>query len=333
MKSGAIVSVTCNVDCDGSCVEPGDARSMIGCAIPGLRSASSGLRLLGRRLRGDSRRVFVKDIHVPIEINTPPQSYPPVGYCIYCTTDKSRLEKEHIIPFGLAGNSLVLPKSSCRACAEITRDFETFCMRHMWWPFRTAIGAPTRKGKRPTTFTLRKIKVTDASDPTAIKFDQMDASELEAAEYPISYIALAFPPPGILVGRDPLADIQYKVWVTGTNPSRYAKNDKDGFLIAPVDPVKYCQLLAKIAHAYTSAKFNQIGFKPTLRETILGKEAGLTSILRWVGGSLENPPAPPDEKLHELSMEIDDDLGCIIVNLRLFCFLGSPQYQIVSGYI
>ena len=46
--------------------------------------------------------------------------YAPVGRCIYCGAFSNALTKEHIIPFGLAGNALVLPKASCQTCAAIT---------------------------------------------------------------------------------------------------------------------------------------------------------------------------------------------------------------------
>jgi hypothetical protein len=43
----------------------------------------------------------------PIEFVTPNKRYTPVGYCIYCLAS-SNLTKEHIIPHGLAGDSLIL---------------------------------------------------------------------------------------------------------------------------------------------------------------------------------------------------------------------------------
>src|SRR6266581_4326688 len=97
-------------------------------------------------------------VQAPIEFVTPNKRYAPVGYCIYCLTH-SNLTKEHIIPHGLAGNSLVLPESSCTKCAAKTRDWETACLRHLWWPFRTRIGATLQKTK-----TRKLYRQADASN-------------------------------------------------------------------------------------------------------------------------------------------------------------------------
>jgi hypothetical protein len=60
-------------------------------------------------------------IEAPIEIVTPPKRYAPIRHCIYCGAYSKHLSKEHIIPFGLTEDSLILPKASCLSCRDITR--------------------------------------------------------------------------------------------------------------------------------------------------------------------------------------------------------------------
>jgi hypothetical protein len=53
--------------------------------------------------------------------------YLPLGSCINCgETDPTQLTDEHIVPLALLpkGGDWFLPKSSCKACADITKRFE-----------------------------------------------------------------------------------------------------------------------------------------------------------------------------------------------------------------
>src|SRR5207248_3121126 len=98
----------------------------------------------------------------------------------------NKLSLEHIIPFGIAGNSLMLPKASCQSCAKITSQVEQACLRHLWWPLRTRMGAPTGQPKeRPTTFKLRRVlkngpEVLGPDGPVPL----VGVSDIAAEEYP-----------------------------------------------------------------------------------------------------------------------------------------------------
>ncbi|MCA1615176.1 MAG: HNH endonuclease [Acidobacteria bacterium] len=47
-----------------------------------------------------------------------------IGKCIYCGTIEGGLSEEHVTPFGLGGQ-LVLLHASCKRCAKITSSLET----------------------------------------------------------------------------------------------------------------------------------------------------------------------------------------------------------------
>jgi hypothetical protein len=140
---------------------------------------------------------------VPVQLASPSKRYPPVGHCIYCGAYGNKLQLEHILPFGIAGNSLLLPKATCAACASVTAKIENACLRHLWWPFRTRMGAPTGQPKeRPETFRLRRVARIGS------ELRLIGNSDVDANEYPLNYVALLLDQPGILAGRDPSDNLE-----------------------------------------------------------------------------------------------------------------------------
>lgn len=85
-------------------------------------------------------------------------SYAPIGRCIYCG-DTEDLRKEHILPFGLGG-STVLPESTCRECAKITGQVEQKVLRGPMWGLRIYRGlkSRTKHKKAPKRYYLKITK-------------------------------------------------------------------------------------------------------------------------------------------------------------------------------
>jgi hypothetical protein len=271
-------------------------------------------------------------IVAPLEILTPPKRYAPIGHCIYCVS-RSKPTDEHIIPYGLAADALVLQGASCRLCASATKRFETILMRHVWWPFRTAIGAPTRGKEKPEKFLLRRMRVTKRHESGMIDYEPLGESSLSPSEFPLFYMAFKFPPPAVLIGRNLDADVNYDIWVklNEDDMKKHAGGDQHGFRLAPGEPVAFSRLLAKIAHSYAVAELGEHAFQPRLKKIIRKEPRSLTKILNWVGGDLEIPYAQP--VLHSLQLERRQigPIHYVVVNIRLFCFMGSPQYRVVVG--
>src|SRR5215203_5373988 len=98
----------------------------------------------------------------PIEKWFDQHGYRNVGRCIYCTSHKGSLTKEHIIAKALNG-TITLAGSSCQQCQRITRALEDFCFNEMMRPFRLKVGfrtshpkhmpvaVPAREGEDPQT--------------------------------------------------------------------------------------------------------------------------------------------------------------------------------------
>lgn len=85
------------------------------------------------------------------------KQYKPVRTCIYCGSTEN-LTREHIIPYALGG-TLVLPKASCKDCADITKEIEGQVLRGFMLQARAAADFPTRHPEnRPRKFDIKIAK-------------------------------------------------------------------------------------------------------------------------------------------------------------------------------
>lgn len=267
----------------------------------------------------------------PIHIVTPPKRYQPVGYCIYCKTDTATLSDEHILPFGLAGDSLILPKASCLKCQKETGRVETICLRHLWWPFRTKIGAPSRN-KPPENFSLKRMRVDgyDRENDAITAYTKLSMDELKPEEFPLFYQTFEFPPPGIFANRSTSNDIEYRSWckIDDSEFRKFAGRDKEGFRLSPGEPEAFCRMIAKIAHAYAEAELGGSLFTQILTKYIRGAPLDR---LQWIG-CRENTPAPT-AALHEIriTQEVIQSTNYLVIDIRLFACIGTPVYRVVVG--
>jgi hypothetical protein len=87
-------------------------------------------------------------------------------------------------------------------------------------------------------------------------------------------------------------------------------------------------MIAKIAHSYAVAELGVDAFKSTLTPAIRNQPQRM---LEFVGGDWEVPPAK--SHLHDIHWRVQTvgRVNYVVVSLRLFAFMGSPQYHIVAG--
>jgi hypothetical protein len=256
--------------------------------------------------------------------------YPPVGRCIYCGDQSSKLGDEHIIAFALGGKD-ILPKASCPVCARtINKSFETYCSQRMFQSIRLQHNYPTRNPKdRPTHLPMIE---TFAADP---KFSPTQL--VPVADHPGLAVLFAFEPPGILV-RQPPADTYRNIQIhpraisdTDARVKRLLSAGYKGaktyeeFRIWP-----FVRLLAKIAHGYAVAEYGVDAFQHLLTHVIL-EEHSVAPYL--VGGTPGH--WPPEPVLHRVHTEIHHVGGrsFIIARIRLFAYLVPPVpvYTVVVG--
>lgn len=263
-----------------------------------------------------------------IEITTPNVHFPHVRRCIYCRR-KFGLTKEHVIPFGLAGNSLVLHSASCRKCQDLTRDFETVCLRHMWLPFRTKLLIPSReKSGRPTEFKVQRGRMDDIRQGVPPRPTHVDTVSTEA--YPLFLYMFTFLAPGILSGR-PAHEDKDDAMMLFDREAAHRVVGGSGFAmkLGTANWVPFCRMLAKIGHAYAVARLGIDAFKPALTLGIRGKDT--VRWLYWIGSEPAVRSSPVS--LHEIACRLVEIRGrkCVAVELRLFASLETPKYTVIVG--
>jgi hypothetical protein len=198
------------------------------------------------------------------------KQYSPLNICIYCgETDLQKLEEEHILAYSLGGDA-TLPKASCRKCAEITRDIETYC-GELFLDVRVIARTHSRRPGRT------HLSVGDRSliQPPYLPPKKSVGSE----EHPGLLALPMFDPPGIVMGRQPSNDF--------TNVEtffRWVAEDADDRLRAltrkiphaafgvMIDLNMFARFIAKTAHCTAVARYGLARFRPLLLEVILKGE-------------------------------------------------------------
>jgi hypothetical protein len=265
----------------------------------------------------------------PLEIISPKKLYDPVGRCIYGESHTGKLEEEHVVPFGIAGDSVILPEASCRSCAKITGKVEQFCLRGMLGNFRMAIGAPTRRPKeRPKTVAVR----TGTLSQDARTVDNVQTITISPTDL-VMFPSFTFPGAGILEGRNPETDINYQVNIHSLVDQAKDFSRKHGAVETPVIfPMASLRMMAKIAHSYAVAELGPDSFRPYLLDLILCRIHELNFALQWIG--CEPTVPPPTADLFSLKCNkfiLPDGKRYVIVHLRLFPFFSTPLYHVIVG--
>jgi hypothetical protein len=278
-------------------------------------------------------------ISFPLEITTPKKRYHPIGRCIYGEGKEHRgkLTEEHIVPFGIAGDSTVLPASSCRSCAKITGKVEQRCLREMLGHFRIAIGSPTRRPKeRPKNVEIK----TGHFNKEATEVENVQTITI----FPTEIIVLpmfTFPGAGLLESRSPAADVEFQLSLFRLENQLEDFSRKHGAILSPaLYPVEFVRMIAKIAHSYAVAELGPDGFRPYLLDLILGRIPDLNSCLQWIGCEPKAPPPSGDLfsiRWDKCFFEKNDAAAgspkkqLLMVQFRLFPFFNTPLYHVVVG--
>lgn len=97
-------------------------------------------------------------------------------------------------------------------------------------------------------------------------------------------------------------------------------------------PYQFARMLAKIAHGRAVSEYGIKGFKPLCLDIILGKSE---DYFDTVGGSFEIKPAIIGcDHILDISLNFESStLALLIVNIRLFSQISSPEYTVVVGEI
>ena len=260
-------------------------------------------------------------------IVTRPVKFGPVGHCIYCGTTDGKMTDEHIVPYGLAGNSLVLPASSCIPCAEITRDIENDVLRKQMIHIRTALNVKTRNKKdRLTEFKLHQSFSEDGTFEDAASQD----APVQPKDFPWRFHALMMDQAGFLRGVPKFEPLPWKHWSIGPAPTIPTTEKRTvATYVGQINPYTFARFLAKIGHSYAYA-YHGSAFAPMLLDLINGKTNG--AFRYWIGGDLAVQPPQPG-RLHHVSLQKVQRGGStyLVSVIHLFRLLGTPVFHAVVG--
>ena len=249
--------------------------------------------------------------------------YPPANHCIYCGAEEA-LTREHIIPYGLNGTS-VIPAASCRECAKKTSAFERKVLRGPMRAVRILHGFQSRSKHEGALQTLRVQVIRDGVQ-----------SEIEVPleEAPLMLCFPEFAPPGIVTGKHGTGIDLTGVAVVRFGPSREELARKLGaesltIKSPPYEPISFAKMLAKIgfAMAYTEGALTRIDEPCPVIPAILGEA---DDIGYWVGtmtGAYRKYPG----LLHRVALREDLERGLLVAEIQLFASSGAPSYVVVLG--
>ncbi len=258
--------------------------------------------------------------------------YAPVGLCIYCgTTDLPpgvrRFGDEHIVPLALNGG-LVLPEASCRNCERtINREIENRLLSEEWALFRAKYGLPTRRPKN-------RAKTVSLGSRTGGHI------KVPATEYTAPVPLYNFDTARILSGVHPIPNSHawtVSVLSDGDEEERLQKRYPlwNGVHTFRTEPYRFARFIAKISYAYAVAEVGLHCFRPLVRDIILGKS---DDYFHFVGSAPQDPPPsgwPPGGQ-HHFAITIrfmQDYIGLVVVDFKLFAEAGTPVYHAVVGEI
>ena len=261
------------------------------------------------------------------------KTYTPVGSCIYCGSQEwsagqlRKLGDEHIVPEGLGGR-LLLPEASCKACEEVTSQFEQEWLRSSFYSARVQKGLGKKK-KRPPRYLPLKVQRNGRTVWESIPIEK----------YPAVIVTLVFDHPDILSDCKPIEKELSGGVAIGTLPTfgQHMKEYLEQGAVSFESPRSSAtsrhlgRMLAKIAHSFAVAELGINGFKPFLRQIILGTD--IRHLANYVGGTMEIPPI--SNNVYEIRLTTIESIGCrpyLMVIIRLLSDVqGMPEYWVVVG--
>lgn len=259
-----------------------------------------------------------------------PRSPDPVGYCIYCGADgrEVALSDEHILPLALGGD-VILPESSCEACAAITSKFEGSMARKVFGVPRVQLDMPTRRPKkRPTTFTMRRKEgATIAEFP------------VPAGDFPMACGMPIIPGPCILTGQPSqkvFTNLESYVCIHYQDGKPLESFGAGAHTQFTIDIGSTARLMAKIALGTAVAGLGYAKIQSLVGGLIRGID---DRVDYFVGATrptnMMHSPSGEGKWLHQASIYAERHNGVeyVTAKVRLFANFGMPTYKVVVGIL
>ncbi len=253
------------------------------------------------------------------------EQFEPANHCVYCGAVEGKFTNEHILAQSLGGAGIVLPKSSCHKCQDVTSLFEREVADFTYGRHRAHQGGPSKKTVSKLKERLQKTEVLDAVSLQGQKIKV----KARIADIPLIPMTVHLTPPLMLCGEG--AKPEHTLTVAGHDKkahdkfSRKLKVQSVSLLSPSIKPSSFFRVLAKTAHCYGYAHFLE-AFRPYLVDHILGDCSGIE---KYVGGFEEVQPQS-NERL-AIRVENIDGKNVVIVDISMTAVRYLPRYQVVCG--
>jgi len=249
--------------------------------------------------------------------------YPPANRCIYCG-DKQDLAREHIVPYGLNGTS-VIPAASCCECAKKTGSFERKVLRGPMRAIRVLHGFQSRSKHQGAAQTQSVRVVRDGINSEI---------ELPLGEAPVMLFFPQFAPPGRITGNrvTGIALTGVAAVCFGPSPEDVGQRlEAEGVTLesSHYEPVAFARMLAKIgfATAYAEGALARIDEPCPVIPAILGEADNIGDWVGTITGAYHKYP----NVLHRVALHEDLERNLLIAEVQLFASSGTPSYGVVLG--
>lgn len=254
---------------------------------------------------------------------------PPLRRCAFCGVKSIaeapvKFTDEHIVPEFL-GAGLELREATCPECQKVTSAFEDSIARQMFDPIRKAMDLRGKRGPMLKGKFLVDVG-REVSDPRV----------LPIADHPTILTLPNLFPASSFSHRPPGTNGVYNVLMLNLNvdAEALARHGVEGFSTQIIDTVRFCQVLAKIAHVYAVHVHGFDGFEHLVADfvrTDFPKGAASASHFDHVGCIWGREPA--SNNLHEIEpgrIEWNGE-ALLAVRVRLFACLDFASYYVTVG--
>ncbi len=244
-----------------------------------------------------------------------------VGRCIYCGSTEN-LSKEHIVPYGLNGELLLL-KASCQSCQEITSVFEGHVLRQQFLLARSVLKLPTYNPEnRPTEFTFEGEK--DGQKVTIT---------LPVDECPSFFMMLHLKKPAYI------ADYDYEKGTNVIGTSLHVRNpelirEKLGIdtlsFTTTFEGTSFERMLAKIAYGMVVLQYGPDVLEECYVLPCILEEGQKNDVGKWVGSGRDIDELPRNREPYIITIRQKEN-GEVYVFIRLFAGFNTPEYLVIVG--
>jgi hypothetical protein len=266
------------------------------------------------------------------------KKYPSFGECIYCGVSGADVDltDEHIIPFSLGGNAVIVD-GSCKDCARETTKIENEVARRVYWEFRAHVNSPTRR---------KKERPSELPFSYSIAGGEPQTKTVSVSDHPFFTPMPIWGLPGLFIGRPPTRQFEHHkahvfYWIPPNIKETLGLDDgvlaEIPFPEFRINHENFARAIAKIAYCEAVAQLGLHGFRRlVLPDLILGR---YPCIPHFVGCSIDEPPPPSDRRALHVTQVGFQQIGrmrLVFATVRLFANSGiedhgPPVYQVVVG--